>query len=189
MFLKRVAFCLALIVLSAFVAQAQVYNCTRILHGRLEIRQNGRRTIPMYDVEEGVYHLSKRFEMDTIILSLKSVHNTTMHVCMVYYDVNKYTTVGYKEMNTKCGYPFMITPEANGEREYMCFFYSIDELNVDAIVDMMNEKRGKLFDKLHGALSTMRMIPQKDIRFVMNEIEFSARTDKTVVPVIIEIVH
>lgn len=189
MFLKRISFCLALMVLSAFAAQAQVDNCTRILHGQLDIRQNERKMKPMYDLKEKVYHLNKRFEMDTIVLSLKVVQDTTMHVCMVYYDAHQYTTVGYAEMKTKCGYPFMITPEVNGEREYMCFIYSIDELDVDAIVAMMNEKRGNLFDKLQEALSIKRMVPNEDIRFVTNEIEFSARTDKTVVPIIIEIVH
>lgn len=72
--------------------------------------------------------------------------------------------------------------------EYWCVLYTKEALDFDFILNKVMTHKGSFYEKIRFALGD-RMVPKKDIRFVMNKIEFSARSEKAVVPVIIEAVH
>lgn len=73
-------------------------------------------------------------------------------------------------------------------KDYWCLLYSKEELDIDDIVSRIESSGGSFYEKVKTALGD-KMVPKDDIRFVMNRIEFSARSEKTVVPVIIEALH
>lgn len=193
--MKRLAICLALVLFSATIVQAQVKNCVNTIHGQFEIQQNGQKLKPALNTNKKmmVYCLGDRlnFDTDAIELQLTCNHDKTLRVYLIYYDVNE--KAAYKRgmetgMETGKQYSIPITHENHYTKEYICLFYSTEALDVKRIMNVMNETEGTLIQKIDLALGD-KMVPTKDIRFVMNEIEFSARTDKTVVPIIIEIVH
>ena len=84
--------------------------------------------------------------------------------------------------------------------DYWCMLYSKEVLDFDGILDKVKMHKGSFceeslrfigrhaFEKVRFALGD-RMVSKKDIRFVMNKIEFSAKSDKSIVPVIIEAKH
>ena len=72
--------------------------------------------------------------------------------------------------------------------DYWCMLYSKEVLDFDEILDKVKTHKGSFYEKVRFALSD-RMVPTVDIRFVANRIEFSARSEKTVVPVFIEALH
>lgn len=187
--MKRLAFCMALVLFSMFTVQAQVKNCSKTIHGQLEIQQNGRKLMPTLNTKMMTYCLGDRlsFDTDAIELQLTSNHDKTLHVYLIYYDVDE-KAANKRNMETEKQYFIPIIHENPDTKEYICLLYSTEALDVKRIVNAMNEAKGTMLQKMDLALGD-KMVPKKDIRFVMNEIEFSARTEKTVVPVIIEIVH
>lgn len=72
--------------------------------------------------------------------------------------------------------------------DYWCVLYSKEALDFDEILDKVKTHKGSFYEKIRFALGD-RMVPKKDIRFVMNKIEFGAKSEKAIVPVIIEAVH
>ncbi|MCR4847732.1 MAG: DUF4384 domain-containing protein [Bacteroidales bacterium] len=72
--------------------------------------------------------------------------------------------------------------------DYWCILYSKEALDFDSILDKVKTTEGSFCVKVQAALCD-KMVPNDDVRFVINNIEFSAKSEKTVVPVIIEAVH
>ena len=72
--------------------------------------------------------------------------------------------------------------------DYMCVLYSKEPLDINGIVEKIKSANGGFYDKLKYAIAD-KMVPAKDLRYVLNNIGFSAKTDKTVVPIIVEISH
>ncbi len=72
--------------------------------------------------------------------------------------------------------------------EYWCFLYSKVPLDYDVILDRVKSTKGTFYEKVKSALGD-NMVGKEDIRYVVNKIEFSARSEKKIVPVIIEAVH
>ena len=72
--------------------------------------------------------------------------------------------------------------------DYMCVLYAKDALDFSTIVVNIKSANGSFYDKVKYAIAD-KMVPTKDIRYVLNNIGFSAKTEKTVVPVIVEISH
>lgn len=73
-------------------------------------------------------------------------------------------------------------------RDYWCLLYSKEELDIERIIATVKSSKGSFYEKIKIALGE-KMVPKDDIRFVENRIEFSAKSEKTVVPVIIEAKH
>lgn len=191
--MKRLAFCLALVLLSMPTIYSQVNNSTKTIHGHFEIQQNGRKLKPALNTKMMVYCLGDRLSFDStaIELQFKSNHDRTLRVYLIYYDIDG--KASYKRsletgLEAERQYSIPIIQETPDSKEYICLLYSTESFDVKRIVDEMNNTKGTLLQKMELALNG-KIVPTEDIRFVMNEIEFSARTDKTVVPVIIEIIH
>ncbi|MBQ6769465.1 MAG: hypothetical protein IJP44_00645 [Bacteroidales bacterium] len=81
-----------------------------------------------------------------------------------------------------------ITMDETKGTDYWCVLYSIEELDIQETMRKMEAASGSFHDRVKTALGD-KMVPKDDVRFVMNRIEFSARSEKTVVPVIIEAKH
>lgn len=73
-------------------------------------------------------------------------------------------------------------------KDYMCLLYSKEELDIDNIIRQVENASGSFYDKIKYALGD-KIVPQSDLRYIMNEIGFSAKTDRSVVPLIVEINH
>lgn len=73
-------------------------------------------------------------------------------------------------------------------KDYMCVLYSKEALDVDAIVSKIKSANGSFCEKVKSAVSG-KMAATDDVRYVLNNIGFSAKTKKTVVPIIVEIKH
>ena len=77
--------------------------------------------------------------------------------------------------------------DTNG-MEYWCVLYSKVPLDFDAILDKVKSTEGTFYKKVKTALGD-KMVRIEDTRFVMNRIEFSAKSEQEIVPIIIEAVH
>ena len=73
--------------------------------------------------------------------------------------------------------------------DYVCVLYSAKDLPVHDIVEKIKNASGGFFDKVKMALAE-DIVPIREINYSLNNIRFSVRgTQKSVVPVIIEIKH
>lgn len=72
--------------------------------------------------------------------------------------------------------------------DFMCVLYSQEALDINAITDKIFETEGSFYDKVKAAISE-EMAPSEDISYEKNTIKFSAKTAKTLVPVIVELSH
>lgn len=82
---------------------------------------------------------------------------------------------------------YYIELDDNVGSDYMCVLYSKNELPVNDIVKKIKNASGSFQDKVKSAVSGL--VPKFDITNKSNAISFSARSEKTVVPVIVEIPH
>lgn len=73
-------------------------------------------------------------------------------------------------------------------KDYFCFLYSSEELDIQEIMNKMKSASGSFYERVKKAVGD-KLAPFEDIRFTLNRVEFNAMTDKTVVPVIIEANH
>lgn len=73
-------------------------------------------------------------------------------------------------------------------KDYMCVLYSKDVLDINDIVNKIKSEDGSFSEKVRNVISD-KMATTNDIRYVLNNIGFSAKTEKSVVPVIVEIKH
>lgn len=71
--------------------------------------------------------------------------------------------------------------------DYMCVLYSQDALDINAIINQMRGVNGSFYDKLN-VLNNL-LITGTDVTYGQTEIRFQALSQKTVVPVVIEIPH
>ena len=72
--------------------------------------------------------------------------------------------------------------------DYFCVLYSQEELNINNLVDEISRANGTFYDKLKTVLGD-KLAPKDDIRYIQNDIGFSAKTDYPVVPLVAEISH
>ena len=72
--------------------------------------------------------------------------------------------------------------------DYFCVLYSQEELNINNLVDEISRENGTFYDKLKAVLGD-KLASKKDIRYIQNDIGFSAKTDSPVVPLVVEISH
>ena len=69
----------------------------------------------------------------------------------------------------------------------MCVLYSKEALDINAIINQMRGVKGSFYDKLNVLKD--RLITGTDVTYGQTEIRFQALSQKTVVPVVIEIPH
>lgn len=72
--------------------------------------------------------------------------------------------------------------------DYFCVLYSQEELDVNHIVEGIRQADGSFYDKLKTVLGD-KLAPKEDVRYIMNDIGFSAKTNCPVVPLVVEISH
>ena len=72
--------------------------------------------------------------------------------------------------------------------DYMCVLYSSEALDINTIIRRIENAGGSFYDKVRTAVGD-KLVPATDIRYIMNRIGFSAKTDRTVVPIIVEVKH
>lgn len=102
-------------------------------------------------------------------------------------DINAAMTYGQNHMAIPDETYYMEMDDTPGT-DYMCVLYSKDALDIDGIIEEIKLANGNFYNKVKHAIAD-RMVLAKDVRYVLNNIGFSARTDKTIVPVIVEISH
>lgn len=72
--------------------------------------------------------------------------------------------------------------------DYFCVLYSQEELDINSIIKQIEHATGTFYQKLMTVLGDKR-VPLEDVRYTQNYMGFSAKTDKTVVPLVVEIPH
>ncbi len=72
--------------------------------------------------------------------------------------------------------------------DYLCFLFSKYPIDIRRILVKMEEAKGSFYDKVVTGLEGLSC-EKDDVRYVMNTIGFSARTDRTITPVFVEIKH
>lgn len=72
--------------------------------------------------------------------------------------------------------------------DFMCVLYAAKPLDINAITEKIRTSKGTFYEKVKLALGNMKASEQ-DVRFIRNRIGFTARTTRTVVPLITEITH
>lgn len=69
---------------------------------------------------------------------------------------------------------------------YLCFLYSSEELDIDSIITVVKQTSGTFYQKLKRALGN-KMVPKENIIANREEIRFSATSNYSVVPLVVEI--
>lgn len=72
--------------------------------------------------------------------------------------------------------------------DYFCVLYSQEELDVNNLVEEIRQANGSFYDKLKTVLGEL-LATKEDVRYIKNDIGFSAKTDNPIVPLIVEISH
>lgn len=73
-------------------------------------------------------------------------------------------------------------------KDYMCVLYSKDALNINDIISKIKSANGSFSEKVKVSISGLTAAAS-DISYAENRISFKAKTEKTVVPIIVEIKH
>lgn len=72
--------------------------------------------------------------------------------------------------------------------DYFCVLYSQEELDADSLVEELRRANGSFYDKIKTVLGEL-LVPKEDVRYIMNNMGFSAKTDSPIVPLVVEISH
>lgn len=72
--------------------------------------------------------------------------------------------------------------------DYFCVLYSQEELDFNRLTEDIRRQPGTFYEKLRAALGD-KLAKKEDVRYIMNEMGFSARTDRPIVPLVVEISH
>lgn len=73
-------------------------------------------------------------------------------------------------------------------KDYLCVLYSKDALDINEIVNKVKSTNGSFNEKIKFAISGKNASPN-DIKYAVSDIAFNAKTEKTIVPIIVEIKH
>ncbi|MBR1464818.1 MAG: C1 family peptidase [Bacteroidaceae bacterium] len=73
--------------------------------------------------------------------------------------------------------------------DYVCILYCQEQMDVDEISDIVKKANGSTFyDKIMNVFGN-KAAPMSDLRLIHNKMGFSARTNNTVIPLIVELPH
>ena len=72
--------------------------------------------------------------------------------------------------------------------DYFCVLYSQQEIDVNNIVEQIRLAEGTFYKKMKKVLGSS-LATKEDVRYIQNDIGFSAKTDNPIVPLIVEISH
>lgn len=72
--------------------------------------------------------------------------------------------------------------------DYFCVLYSQEELDINQVSESIKQAHGTFYEKLRTALGN-KIAKKEDVRYIMNEMGFSAKTDCPIVPLVVEISH
>ena len=61
-------------------------------------------------------------------------------------------------------------------------------MNLDLIIDKIKKTSGSFYDKVKNAIED-DVVPINDIHYFQDKLGFSAKSDKTIVPLIVEVPH
>ena len=78
--------------------------------------------------------------------------------------------------------------DSNPGIDYFCVLYSQEELDINNYINEIRRATGSFYKKLKTVFGE-KLAPAEDVRYVMNDIGFSAKTDSPIVPLVIEIPH
>ena len=72
--------------------------------------------------------------------------------------------------------------------DYFCVLYSQEQLDINTIAQQIERASGTFYQKLKAVLGDKMASPQ-DVRYIQNYMGFSAKTNKSIVPLVVEISH
>ena len=73
--------------------------------------------------------------------------------------------------------------------DYLCVLYCAESIDIDSIVEKIaSSTEGSFYERLKNALGD-QLVPADDVRFSAGKIEFSAKTNGNVLPIVGEITH
>lgn len=72
--------------------------------------------------------------------------------------------------------------------DYLCVLYSKEPVDIGQTLSLINAGQGSFAERLQSALGS-RLVPKADITLSPSAASFNAKTDKTIVPIILEISH
>ena len=72
--------------------------------------------------------------------------------------------------------------------DYFCVLYSQEQLDINNIVLQIEQASGTFYQKLNAVLGK-KMASLEDVRYIQNYMGFSAKTNKPIVPLVVEISH
>lgn len=72
--------------------------------------------------------------------------------------------------------------------DFFCVLYSQEELDINSIVKKIEQANGSFYQKLNMVLGA-KIVPIEDVRYIQNYMGFSAMSNQTIVPLVVEIQH
>lgn len=78
--------------------------------------------------------------------------------------------------------------DATAGLDYFCVLYSQEELDINNIVKQIKRAGGSFYQQLKTVLGN-KIVPQSEVKYNQKNMGFSATTNRTIVPLILEIPH
>lgn len=78
--------------------------------------------------------------------------------------------------------------DATSGTDYFCVLYSQKEIDINDIVEKISLAEGTFYQKIKKVLGSS-LAQKEEVRYIQNDIGFSAKTDKPIVPLVVEISH
>lgn len=171
------------------------------LSGSIDLQlSTGEKMSPALNTAKGTYHIADDFISGTRY-RIYITNNEPAYVYVIGSDLqnnvskvfppkdNISALLNYKQNHIAIpDETYYVEMDNTTGTDYMCVLYSKDELNINDIVARIKSGTGSFQDRVKAVLGD-KLATANDIRYVMNAISFSAKTEKTVVPVIVELTH
>lgn len=171
------------------------------LSGEISLQlATGEKMIPIFDAKSGVYKIAEEYISGTRYRIYIS-NNEPAYVYVIGSDMgnnvskvfppkdNISAALTYKSNHIAIpDETYYVEMDNTTGKDYMCVLYSKEALSISDVINKIKFGNGSFQDKVLNAISG-KMASQSDVRYVMNNIGFSAKTNKTIVPIIVEIGH
>lgn len=161
----------------------------------------GEKMVPALDKNNGIYGISENYISGTRYRIYIS-NNEPAYVYVIGSDLknnvskvfppkdNISAALTYKSNHIAIpDETYYIEMDNTSGKDYMCVLYSKNSLDINDIINKIRLYNGNFIEKVESAVGKEKIASTNRIKYELNNIGFSAKTEKTVVPIIVEIGH
>ena len=176
-------------------------NINDELYGEITLQlSTGEKMSPIFDKDKQIYRIAGEFVSGTRYRIYIS-NNIPAYVYVIGSDMENHVS---KVFPPKDNISAALTYQSNhiaipdesyyiefdntSGTDYMCILFSKDNLDINTIIHQIKNGSGSFYDELTSTI-TGKTASRNDIQYLLNDIGFHAVTEKTIVPIFVEMKH